>query len=257
MAGLLKGLILGFVIVFPGMSGGTLFVIFGIYEQLMYDIARLNIRPYLLLVSGAVIGIYAGGYALSFLFAHYRDLSAAFLLGCLLASLKVLLGDKPAPNASRLATLFLGAVLAFAFASEPLGLLKESGNPGVLLLFGGGALATAAMIIPGLPGSSVLIMLGIYDNILFSLREMAYLNLFFFLSGSLLGVFFLARLFAGIFERYRVIISYLFSGLILGSARVVLPLDWNIQVASALAAGFILVWFWGGKSKKSNNNYFA
>ncbi|HHX76905.1 MAG TPA: DUF368 domain-containing protein [Firmicutes bacterium] len=250
MAGLLKGLILGFVIVFPGMSGGTLFVIFGIYEQLMYDIARLNIRPYLPFVSGAVLGIYSGGYALSFLFAHYRDLSAAFLLGCLLASLKVLLGDKPAPNGSRLATLFLGAALTFIFASEPLALLKESGNPSALLLFVGGALATAAMIIPGLPGSSVLIMLGIYDNILFSLRELACLNLFFFLSGSILGIFFLARLFDGIFERHRVIISYLFSGLILGSARVVLPLEWNIPVLFPLAAGFVLVWFWGGKLKQ-------
>ena len=68
---LIQGLIAGFVIVLPGMSGGTVFVILGIYEQMIKDLVRFNLKPYLPLLAGALIGIFLGGMAFALFFQNY------------------------------------------------------------------------------------------------------------------------------------------------------------------------------------------
>lgn len=244
----IQGIILGFIIVLPGMSGGTVFLIFGFYEQMVKDLLRLRLRPYLPLAGGILLGIFGGGFTFAFFFENHRDPTVAFLLGCLLASIKAVLRDCcPKGCKNRFTMMFLGALIGFFLVAEPLGSGIETENASWWLLMIGGAFSSAAMIIPGIPGSSVLILLGLYDTMLFSIKDLQIWNLLFFGVGSLLGIFLLLNLLGKLYEQYRAQVSYFFAGLILGSSRAIMPSGANPLVVFLFAAGFLLVWIWIGK----------
>ena len=243
----IQGIILGFIMVLPGMSGGTVFLIFGLYEQMVKDLLRLHLRPYLPLAGGILAGIFGGGFTFAFFFENHRDPTVAFLLGCLLASIKAVLRDCPKGNKKRFVTMVLGVILGLLMVAEPLGGSIETENVSWWLLMIGGAFSSAAMIIPGIPGSSVLILLGLYDTMLFSIKELQLSNLLFFGIGSLLGIFLLLNLLGRLYEKYRALVSYFFAGLILGSSRAIMPSGVNPLVIFLFAAGFLLVWVWSGK----------
>ncbi|AOT69975.1 undecaprenyl phosphate translocase family protein [Geosporobacter ferrireducens] len=247
----IQGIILGFIIVLPGMSGGTVFLIFGLYEKMVKDLLRLHIRPYLPLAGGILIGIFGGGFTFAFFFENHRDPTAAFLLGCLLASIKAVLRGCPKVNQKGFITMVLGVLIGLLMVVEPLGHSIETENVNWWLLMLGGAFSSAAMIIPGIPGSSVLILLGLYDTMLFSIKELQLSNLLFFGAGSVLGIFLLLNLLGKLYEKYRAMVSFFFAGLILGSSRAIMPSTPNPLVVFLFTAGFLLVWIWSGKESSN------
>lgn len=247
----IQGLILGLLIVLPGMSGGTVLLIFGIYENLVKDLVKLKIKPYIPLILGLGLGIYIGGYTFAIFFKNYRDFTALFLLGCLLASIRAVLKDTPKLNKNLFVFLITGIMIGVTTAGEPLGQVVAGESTKWWLLMLGGALSTAAMIIPGVPGSSILIMLGIYDNILFYIKEFNIVNLLFFGLGSLLGIVLLLKLLEQLFQNYKPQLSYFFAGLIIGSTRILLPSSLNLLGFTLFLIGFISVWFWTNKEEHS------
>ncbi|AOY76398.1 undecaprenyl phosphate translocase family protein [Clostridium formicaceticum] len=244
---MIKGIILGCIIVLPGMSGGTVFLIFGIYENMLKDLAKLNIKPYLPLLAGSIIGIFISGMLFALFFESFRDETAVFLMGCLIASIRPVL--KPCEKLNLQGILFFlgGLVIGYYMGGEPIGLMVEIEEISWILLMIGGILSSAAMIIPGIPGSSVLIVLGIYDSILYSIKELELFNLIIFGIGSIIGIFLLINILNNIYEKYRSVISYFFAGLILGSSRALLPYSFKPYILLIFAVGFILVWIWSGK----------
>ena len=247
MQSVIQGIILGFIMVLPGMSGGTAFLILGIFEDMIKDLAKLNIKPYLPLFGGTIIGIFAGGNLFALVFQSFRDQTAAFLMGCLIASIRMILMSCLKININRLLVLLVGLIIGFYLGGEPFSLTTVNENVSWTLLLVGGALASVAMIIPGIPGSAVLIALGIYDSILFYIKELEILNLIIFGIGSILGIVLFVKLLSKIYEKYQNIISYFFVGLILGSSRTLLPYSINLSIILIFAIGFGLVWLWSGK----------
>ena len=247
MQSILQGLLLGIIMVMPGMSGGTAFLIMGIYEKLIIDLGKLNVRPYLPLLGGIIVGMFAGGTVFALIFQAHRDVTAAFLLGCILASVRAVTDSAPKINRKRLSFMLGGLLLGLAMAAEPLAVVSDGTFTPALLLLVGGAFSTAAMVIPGVPGSSVLIVLGIYDSLLLYVKEFAWLQLFYFGCGAMLGLFLLVKVLERLYENYRDVLSYFFIGLIVGAARAVVPLSFNFAVLLAFSIGFALVWWWSGK----------
>ncbi len=241
----LQGVLLGFVIVMPGMSGGTALIILGIYERLVGDLARLRLAPHLPLIFGLVFGVYLGGMAFARLLIFYRDITAAFFLGVILASLKVILQGRPVLRYDSMLALLAGLGIGYMMAGEPIGLVART-EVSPFLLFFGGAIASAAMLVPGVPGSAVLIVMGIYDDMLFFLNDLNLPYLFIFGIGGVAGIFLLARVLAKYYERYQHFLSFLFAGLIGGSVRILLPQVVDAGVVFALLAGLFLVWRWSG-----------
>ncbi len=246
----IKGFILGSIMVLPGMSGGTVLLIFGLYEKMIKDLLKLNVKPYIPLAIGIIMGIFAGGFAVAMFFGNYRDATVAFLLGCLLASIRAVLRDCPKINNQRWVTLIIGGIIGLVLVGQPLGLEVNIGQANWFILMIGGALSSATMMIPGLPGSSVLIILGIYDVILTSIAELDYINLLLYGVGSIIGITLLLNLLGRMYEKYKGFISYFFAGLILGSARGLLPTVINPGIVALFITGFILVWIWSGKEQK-------
>jgi putative membrane protein len=241
----LQGVLLGFVIVMPGMSGGTALVILGIYGRLVGDLARLRLVPHLPLIFGLIFGVYLGGMAFARLLIFYRDITAAFFLGVILASLKVILQGRPFLRFDSMLALMAGLVIGYLMAGEPIGLVERT-EVSPFLLFFGGAISSAAMLVPGIPGSAVLIVMGIYDDMLFFLNDLNLSSLLIFGIGGVAGIFLLARLLAKYYERYQHFLSFLFAGLIGGSVRILLPQVLDAGVVIALLAGLLLVWRWSG-----------
>lgn len=241
---LIQGMILGFIIVLPGMSGGTLLLIFGLYEKLLSDLSRLKLLPYLPFAAGAALGVFASGFAFTALFETHRDLTVAFLMGGVLASVRPVLGPRPKVSGKLLLIALIGFGAGLLLASEPLGGVRVGPEPGLVRLAIGGALASVAMLIPGVPGSTVLILFGIYDDVLRYLAEVSLIPLLVFLFGSLAGIFMLATAVDRFYSRYQTTIAWLFSGLIVGSARTLLPTAVTLPVIMLFALGFALVWGW-------------
>jgi len=244
----IKGLILGFIIVLPGMSGGTAFLIMGIYEDMIKDLVKLNLKPYLPLIAGMMVGIFIGGTTFALFFENYRNFTVAFLLGCLLASLRSVLKDCPKMNMKWAAISAVGVIVGFYLGGEPMAIMDSGGEIGIGILVIGGALACAAMIIPGIPGSSVLILLGIYGEMLISIKQLDLRNLVPFLIGSFIGAVSLVKILEKIYDTHHTLLSYFFAGLILGSSRAILPNSFSLSILLVFLLGFGMVWFWSGKN---------
>lgn len=244
---ILQGIILGFIIVLPGMSGGTVFLIFGMYEQMVKDLVKFHLKPYYMVGIGMLIGIFASGTIFAQVFESHRDLTVAFLLGCLLASIKSILKNCPKLNNKKYLALLAGICIGYLMVEEPMMVVDSVEEVSPLLLMVGGALSSSTMIIPGIPGSSILIIMGIYDNVLFYLKELAILELLYFGIGSVLGVILLLKLLEKIYEKYKGYISYFFTGLIIMSTKALMPSEFTIFVILIFIVGFALVWFWSDK----------
>lgn len=243
----LQGLLLGMIMILPGMSGGTAFVILGIYEKLIKDLAKLNLLPWIPLFGGIVGGMLLGGIGFAFVFQNYRDITVAFLLGSIIASIRAVLQDSPRLNMKRLAFLIGGLVLGLYLGVEPLAIVSDAPLTAPHLLLIGGALSTAAMVIPGVPGSSVLIVMGIYDSLLLYVRELAFGQLFIYGIGCLIGLTLLVKILEKLYTHYRDVLAYFFAGLILGSTRALVPHKFNLTIAVLFLTGFTFVWFWSGR----------
>lgn len=208
MHSVIQGIILGFIIVLPGMSGGTVFLIFGIFEDMIKDLAKLNIKPYMPLFGGTLFGIFVGGTLFALVFETFRDQTAAFLMGCLIASVRTVLMSCPKISSNRVFFLLVGLLIGFYVGGEPFSLAIESQEVNWALLLVGGMLSSAAMIIPGIPGSSVLIALGLYDSILLSIKELEVINLLIFGIGGILGIIMFVKLLSEIYTKYQGLVSY-------------------------------------------------
>jgi len=100
------------------------------------------------------------------------------------------------------------------------------------------------MVLPGVPGNSILIIMGIYDSILIYLKELYISKLLIFALGGVLGIVFLLKLLERIYENNRKSISYFFVGLILASTKMLIPSYFNLLIVITFISGFSLVWIW-------------
>ena len=254
----LKGSFIGAALVLPGLSAGTVILILGFYRQFLEDLSSLRFKPYLPMLAGAVIGVLLGVSVISYLLTAHNQAIMAFLLGMLLASVPTVLNCRQ--NAS-LADIPIGTVKtgnpersgSEQLASRPKGTLtlKEIAWPvflgvagflitwfiiceptrtfnvfppgGMLHFFIGGTLASATMLLPGVSGSSILIILNLYDRVIFAITTWQWLSLLSMGAGFIIGLLGLARLLSALYRRYHTAISFLLAGLILGSTRILLP----------------------------------
>lgn len=241
----LQGLLIGVALVLPGLSAGTVILIFGFYRRFLEDLAVLNFRPYLFHLAGALTGALAAVYTVSFLFENYNLLILAFILGMLVASVPVVLDLKRGLGLLKPLPLLCGAsgfYLAWFVICEPSQTFTVLPPGGYFHLFVGGALASATMLLPGISGSAVLIIINLYDDVINAIRHWEWLKLIFLAVGFLVGLLGLARLLSALYRRYQLEISFLLAGLIAGSTRALLPLRFSFIFLIAALAGATLVY---------------
>lgn len=250
---ILKGLVLGLSIVLPGISGGTMAFVMGIYEKLIWEISKFKTRhlknlflclsfkkkqikkgvlffrktwdwAFLIpLIFGLVCSVLIFIVFASPIIEQYSLQFYSIICGLILASVYKPLKEMK-KNAKTLVLLFLSFLINFFLFVWGENLSLFSGDLRPLIFVPIGFLVAMALVVPGISGSYLLLVLGLYEKTLLALRQGDILVIGFFSMGSILGILLTARLIKYFIKNYFDEIIALISGLILSSLYVVYPL---------------------------------
>ncbi|HML45375.1 MAG TPA: DUF368 domain-containing protein [Clostridia bacterium] len=269
---LIIGVILGLANVIPGVSGGTMAVVFGIYPQLLALMA-LDVKAiakqvwfFLLLAAGIGLGIVGFSQIMGFLLERHPMPTNYFFIGVIVGSLPMLWhwargnGKAPELGTSVACVLALGVMLALPLlqnVTQSQAYLEALTPWSFARVFFGGALAAIAMIIPGISGSLILVILGLYATVIGAVSDFArMLPVWFGLSqisgagdraifiipaglGIAAGLVFGGRLVRWLLDRYPRMTYGAILGLVAGSPFAIYPgFSWN---ATGLVAILFLV----------------
>jgi len=225
--------------VVPGVSGGTIAFISGIYEELITSINSINFSKFkvlrkegfksfwkaingnflLALFSGIFISVFSLAKMISWLLVNQPILLWSFFFGLVFASIFFIARVIEKWNLGTISAFVLGAVLAYYITTLP-----PSENTGSLpFLFLSGALAVCAMILPGISGAFILVLLGSYKTILDAVHEQELYTVATVAMGAVFGLLSFARLLKWMFENYKNSTLALLTGFILGSLNKIWP----------------------------------
>ena len=251
-----RGLAMGAADIVPGVSGGTIALITGIYERLLSAIVsadsdaltmalsgrwnalwhRIDGGFLLILLLGILTAIFSMASGIHWLLTHYPQLLWSFFSGLILVSAVLLIRDEVTLNSvDRLTGFTLGVCIAVGAAlMPPVSFL--TGLPG---LFFAGAIAICAMILPGISGSFLLVLMGMYEQVLSAVKTLQVTELSVLAAGCVTGLLLFARLLQHCLQRYRALAMAFLSGVLMGSLVAVWP--WRQEVMLNAAKGAISV----------------
>lgn len=235
----LKGLAMGAANVIPGVSGGTIALITGIYVRLINAIKCCDFNAVKLLLSGQFsafwqhidgrwLSILLGGVAVSiitlarlfeFLLTEYERYTMAFFFGLIVLSIVHVAKRVKHWNGSSLAALLIGTVIAVGIAM----LAPASENDGAIYVFLCGVLAISSMVLPGLSGSFVLILMGNYALVLGAVSSLSMSILIPLALGCGFGLIAFSHILSWVFKRYADQTLALMTGFVIGSLVVIWP----------------------------------
>lgn len=243
----LRGMAMGAADLVPGVSGGTVAFIAGIYEELLDTLGGLGVgtlrdvfkegpvatwKQYNLgflaaLVAGIGLSVVLLAGALHHLLEHHPVLLWSFFFGLVAASVPFMLRDIPRGSfkAPVFAMLGIGAGTAWWLTGLPP--LMQGNHPA--FLFGSGAIAICAMILPGISGSFILVILGAYSSVIGALKSFDLLRIVAFASGALTGLLGFSKGLGWVFRRHRELAMALLSGFLIGSLRKLWPWKENLH----------------------------
>ncbi len=237
---------MGIAEVIPGVSGGTIAFITGIYKMLIDSIkavdrelisvlfkgrireawTRLN-GPFLLwLIMGMAAGVIVGVFGVSYVLETYPEILWSLFFGLILASVPYMLSKMEQRSISGVVLLFIGALIAFGITTIP----PSAGNAGLVYLFFGGVIAISALVLPGISGSFILLLMGLYTTVIHTIKaflESPEFNEFTMLAvfgiGCITGLLVFSRIVSTAFEKYHDATLALLSGFMLGSLNKIWP----------------------------------
>lgn len=231
-----RGLIMGASDVIPGVSGGTIAVLLGIYDRLIASINGLltkdwkrHLKFLLPLVMGILLAIILLSRLIEWLFAYYPQPTQFFFLGLILGILPNLFRQADAAHVftfRHILLLLLGAVLcgSLVFLHPGEGqVIEEIHASTYTLFFFSGMLASAAMILPGISGSFMLLVIGVYQTVINAVSEMKLDILVVTAVGIVIGILFMSKLINHFMARYRIGTFAVVIGLVIGSIFVIFP----------------------------------
>lgn len=235
----LKGMAMGAADVVPGVSGGTIAFISGIYEELITSINNINLSLVPLfrkegakavwnkingnflasLFLGIFISVLSLAKFLSWLLENEPILLWSFFFGLVVASIFMVAKEITKWNLGSILVFIAGSVLAYFITELPVNDNVDS----LPFLFLSGALAICAMILPGISGAFILVLLGSYKTILDAVHERDFKIILTVGVGAIFGLLSFARLLKWMFNHYKNITLALLTGFILGSLNKIWP----------------------------------
>ncbi len=257
----LKGMAVGLANIIPGVSGGTIALITGIFERLINAIKSFGISSLTLLLKGKfkefakktdlyfLIALFAGvigavvllARVFDFLFNEYPVYIWSFFFGLILASVYFVGKTVEHWRIGSIISFIVGTILAISFTF----LTPASQNDGFLYLVLCGVVAVCSMILPGLSGSFVLILMGNYQLVAIdAINNMDLSIIFPVLIGAVGGLVAFSHILSWVFKNYKDQTIALLTGFILGSHGIIWP--WKTAIIE----------FFGNKEKTVGYDYF-
>lgn len=243
----LKGMAMGAADVVPGVSGGTIAFISGIYEELITSINNINLDAlrilkkdgvkvawnhvngtfFVFLLSGIGISILSLSKLVLYLLDEHPILIWSFFFGLVVASSWLVSKSVSKWNIGTIVSLVIGIVIAFFISSAQTVAAGASG----WYIFLSGAIAICAMILPGISGSFILVLMGSYHIVLNALHDKDLALIALFASGCLIGLLSFARVLKFLFSKFKNITVALLTGFMIGSLYKVWP--WKVNIGNA------------------------
>lgn len=251
----IKGICMGAADIIPGVSGGTIALITGIYEnliqaiqsingQVIKNLLRLKLKDSLslihfkflvILLSGIIFAILSISRVMHFLLLNYPVTTWSLFLGLILASILVV--GKTIKSWFGLGGI--GFIIGTVIAWFVVGMIPHSTPETWWFIIFSGMIAICAMILPGLSGAFILLILGKYEYITGTLKtpfQEGHLTIIFlFCLGCLIGITLFSRVLSYFLDRYENLVMAILTGLMLGSIRKLWP--WKEVLESKMIRG--------------------
>ena len=252
----LKGIAMGAADVVPGVSGGTIAFISGIYEELLTSISSINLQTLKILktqgikvfwkaingnflvalLSGIFISVLSLAKLISWLLEHKPVMVWSFFFGLVLASILYVGRQITKWNPLVVIALIFGSILAFYITTlQPL--ITENSSP--LFMFLAGALAICAMILPGISGAFILVLLGAYKPVLDAVHNRDVKLLGIIAAGAIVGLLTFSNILKWLFAHYKNSTLAILTGFILGSLNKIWP--WKNVIESKMFGDKLVV----------------
>ena len=250
----LKGVFMGTADIVPGVSGGTVAFITGIYYALLSAISSLNWRTFsqalrfrgkdalsemhlrflVTLASGIVLAVVSTAHLMHYLLTEHAILTWSLFFGLIIASI-IVVGQSIKNRIHNFPTLLIGTIIAYRITD----LIPLHTPEKPWFIFFCGIVAICAMILPGLSGSFILLVLGKYAFITAALRNPFMPDntqiILIFLSGCLVGILIFSRILHYGLTRWRDFTIAFLTGLMIGAIHKVWP--WKITLESQIIRG--------------------
>ena len=244
-----KGVFMGIADAMPGISGGTIALLLGIYEELIRSISELKLslffelkkgfNPFWKKLNGNFLLALVSGIGISLI--SFVKISANFLesfplfiwsffLGLIFATVNVIY--KLIKQWSSLNFFFLIISITFSYFLSSFS-VYETDEISLLYILFSGVIASSAMILPGISGSLILVILGVYAYLIKSLDNLEMIVIFTFISGALVGLLGFSRILKYLFNKHRDTTYTIMLGLVIGSIEKVWP--WNKSFSTELS----------------------
>ncbi|MET7028007.1 DUF368 domain-containing protein [Sediminicola luteus] len=235
----LKGMAMGAADVVPGVSGGTIAFISGIYEELITSINNINLSLFktlrkeglkafwtqlngnflVALFLGIAISVFSLAKLISWLLINEPVLLWSFFFGLVIASVFFVGKAIEKWHLGTITTFIIGAIAAYFITTLP----PSEHTDSIPFLFFSGALAVCAMILPGISGAFILVLLGSYKTILDAVHERDLTIVATVGFGAIIGLLSFAKILKWMFSNYKNITLSLLTGFILGSLNKIWP----------------------------------
>ncbi len=235
----LRGIFMGAADLIPGVSGGTIALITGIYERLLSALSALDHRAIKLffnfqwkklwkkidgnflisLFSGILLSVFALAKLIHFLLDKYPIVVWSFFFGLILASAVFILNETKGRFLSKVIYAVAGAVLAYWITN----FIPQNGSDTSVYLFFSGIAASMAMILPGISGSYILVILGSYLYVLEAVHQLKIFKLIVFTLGIITGLLGFSKILKWFFNRFKKQTLALMSGFLIGSLKQIWP----------------------------------
>lgn len=262
---IIKGFIIGAANIIPGVSGGTIMMSLGIYEDLIYSVnhffsdKKKNIKFISLILTGVLLSLTIVSRVIDFAYDNFLVPTILLFVGLIVGSLPMLFKNITYEKFNKLYILvflipFL-LVLSMNYFSSGLEVdFNTFGFFNYITLFIVGVVAAASMIIPGLSGSFMLILFGYYEPIISVIKDFTSFNslisngliLFVFGVGVLVGLFFVIKLIEYLLSKFKVGTYYAIIGFVSSSVISILIANFGNGIdlnVTSLILGFALLVF--------------
>ena len=235
----LKGMLMGGADVIPGVSGGTIALITGIYERLILGLKGANVKWMLPLLKGKFkkawrelmlidfalfiplflgigLSFLIGSFAITYLLNNFTAYIYAFLFGLIIASVRAV-----QMQINRKITIkdMTAGIIGFAAAFLIVGMKAASTEPTYWFIFICGMISITAMLLPGVSGAFMLLMLGQYQFMLEALKGLKIWYIISFMAGAVISILASSRILAYLLKRFHTPTMCFLSGLMLGALR--------------------------------------
>ncbi len=244
----LKGCAMGAADVVPGVSGGTIAFISGIYTELINSIKSVDVAALKLLFSfrikdfwkkingsflfsvlgGIAISILSLAKAMSYLLENHPIMIWSFFFGLIVASAGLIFKEVKKFNVASLIAIIAGAAIAsYITVMSP----TETPNDWWFIVLCG-AIAICAMILPGISGSFILLLMGKYAYILNAVSTFEVTTLGLFITGAVIGIVSFSHLLSWLLKKFHTATLSLLTGFMIGSLYKVWP--WKETISTTV-----------------------